>query len=205
MQYVIALLIGYACGNFLTADVVCRHVVHKSVFDVGIGNPGMANVGHELGTKWALVVLAGDILKFVLGMSLTWIFFGHTLPLMLVSGLGVTCGHNFPIWHHFKGGKGVTTTCSTIIFSDPVWGTIASLIGFATVLGSEYLCVGALVIPVSYLIILLIRGTDVLSLLAALALSLIMLEEHLPAILEIKSGTTPKAHIALTVKSKFHR
>ena len=47
----ISLLIGYALGCILTADVVSRRFAHKSAFDLGRGNPGMANIGHELGTK----------------------------------------------------------------------------------------------------------------------------------------------------------
>ena len=48
MDQFFSLLIGYAFGCFLTADVVCRRLAGKPVFQVGVGNPGMANVGHEL-------------------------------------------------------------------------------------------------------------------------------------------------------------
>lgn len=39
-----SLLIGYLCGNFLTAEVVSRRISGKSSFERGSGNPGMANI-----------------------------------------------------------------------------------------------------------------------------------------------------------------
>ena len=71
MECLLAFPIGYAFGCFLTADVVCRMSVHKSCFSIGDGNPGMANVGHVLGTKAALAVLAGDILKTLLAILIS--------------------------------------------------------------------------------------------------------------------------------------
>lgn len=71
MECLLAFPIGYAFGCFLTADVVCRMSVHKSCFSIGDGNPGMANVGHVLGTKAALAVLAGDILKTLLAVLIS--------------------------------------------------------------------------------------------------------------------------------------
>ena len=47
--------IGYALGNILTADVVCRRRHGVSAFDVGVGNPGMAKGG------------SGDVLAGILG------------------------------------------------------------------------------------------------------------------------------------------
>ena len=131
MECLLAFPIGYAFGCFLAADVVCRMSVHKSCFSIGDGNPGMANVGHVLGTKAALAVLAGDILKTLLAVLISWALLGHTLAVTLWAGFGATAGHNFPIWHHFQGSKGVTTTCSTIILASPLAGILSSIAGFA--------------------------------------------------------------------------
>ena len=39
MQRILCLLIGYACGNFLTAEVVCRLRAGRSARTMGSGNP----------------------------------------------------------------------------------------------------------------------------------------------------------------------
>ena len=197
MDYALSLLIGYCFGCFLTADVVCRASVHRSAFAVGDGNPGMANVGHMLGTKKALMVLAGDILKSLFAVLIAWALFGHSTEIALWCGLGVTAGHNYPFWHHFKGGKGVTTTCSTIILAHPLFGILASVLGFAVgVVGFGYLCLGALLIPSLFLVFLFLTGASAAPLIPAAVLTLFMFLAHMPAALGIKDGSTPHAAIA---------
>ena len=60
------ILTGYFCGCFLTAEAVSGHVTGKSASRLGTGNPGMANIMAQLGFKWGMLVLAGDLLKVLL-------------------------------------------------------------------------------------------------------------------------------------------
>ncbi len=200
-----SLLIGYACGNFLTANFVARAVTGKPVWELGDGNPGMANVGHKLGTKAALAVLAGDILKTVIGWAIARALFPEATALAgLAAGLGVTLGHNYPLWHRLKGGKGVTTTCSAIILAAPLWGILSSLLGFLGVIVSGYLCIGAIVITWAYFAFITISYGLGLEALVALVLALLMQKAHWSAIVGIKAGTTRRASIAVKVRKKLH-
>ncbi|OFK23896.1 glycerol-3-phosphate acyltransferase [Olsenella sp. HMSC062G07] len=199
-----SLLMGYVCGSFLTADVVSRAVARKSAFDLGVGNPGMANVGHELGTRAALVVLAGDVLKCVLAWTLArWLFTPQAELAGLMAGLGCTLGHNYPLWHGFTGGKGVTTTCSAIILATPLWGVLACLTGFAAVLASGYLCVGAVVIAGAYLILTLVLHGPGLEALVALALALLMTRAHWSALVATARGTQRPANLAIKLRARL--
>lgn len=150
----ICLLVGYLCGSLLTAELVAHRLTGRSVFELGDGNPGMANVGHELGTPAALVCLAGDILKTlipVLIMSRLYPTLGWKVATAW-TGLGATLGHIFPCWHRFRGGKGVTTISSTIILMHPVLGGLAGIVAVATIVLSGYLSVGAVVAMAFYAI-----------------------------------------------------
>ena len=42
-------------------------------------------------------------------------------------------GHNYPIWLHFKGGKGVASTLGLMVFMTPItgWLTVATWLGMA--------------------------------------------------------------------------
>ncbi len=73
MGRLISLLIGYAFGSFLTAEVVSRKICKVILFP-------------------NLCVIAAAY-----------------------AGLGAILGHNFPIWHRFRGGKGVTCTCAALV------------------------------------------------------------------------------------------
>ncbi len=151
---VISLLTGYLFGSFLTAEVVARVAAGKSAFEIGSHNPGMANIASQLGKKAGAVVLAGDIVKTALAALVAWILYGNTLgqEAVMWAGAGVLLGHNFPFWHRFRGGKGVTVTCTVIILLMPVWGTVSCIIGGLVVLFTKKLPLGAVAIPLAALI-----------------------------------------------------
>ena len=200
-----SLALGYACGNFLTADLVARGYAHRPVFELGDGNPGMANVGHELGMRAAALVLAGDILKTVVAWATARALLSETPGLAgVIAGLGVTLGHNYPCWRRFRGGKGVTTTCSAIILATPLAGMAASLVGLAVVLFSGYLCLGAVAVTWTYWILTaLLRGPISIESVVALVLTLLMMRAHWPALAGIRAGTTHKARLARALRSRL--
>ena len=151
MYQVICLLIGYVCGCFLTAVVVVRLMAHEDVFQVGSGNPGMANVMHRVGKKAGFLVLAGDVIKTLLAFGISYLAARDHLGLgtiLAMAGLGTVLGHNYPIWHKFKGGKGVTVTVAYMVVSLIPWGAIIGIaVGiFAIVTGD--LWTAAILAPV---------------------------------------------------------
>lgn len=201
----VCLIIGYACGCLLTADVVSRHVAGKPAFELGVGNPGMANIGHELGTKWAAAVLAGDLGKVIVAAAVSRALFPWLGMLAAIwSGLGATLGHNYPFWHRFRGGKGVATTCAAIVLTNPLWGLLSCILGFCAVVLSGYLCVGAVAIPAFFLVFSLFLGSWELTGIAAVLLALMILKHGGP-ILGIHTGTTPRAAIADKARALFRR
>lgn len=151
----LSLLIGYLLGNFLTAEVVIHVLTGHGADQLGTShNPGMANVTAHLGVKPGLLVLAGDLGKTGLAMWLAWLLAGPEIGKLAVwyAGLGATLGHDFPFWRHFRGGKGVATTCFTIGICSLLWGILADLLGALVVVLTHSLPVGAMVIPLAFLI-----------------------------------------------------
>ncbi|MGN0287146.1 MAG: glycerol-3-phosphate acyltransferase [Atopobiaceae bacterium] len=199
----LCLLVGYLCGCILTADLVARHMAGKRAFELGDGNPGMANVGHCLGFRAAAYTLAGDLGKVILAAVVAGLSFPALGSAAIAwAGLGTTLGHNYPFWHGFRGGKGVATTCATIVLSSPIWGGLSCIAGFVVVVATQYLCLGALAIPAAFVVAMLAFGTPDL-VFVAVALLALMLPQHLPAVREIATGQTPKANIAQKVRQKL--
>lgn len=192
----LCLAIGYLCGSFLTAEVVARALANTSIFELGDGNPGMANVGHELGTKAALLCLAGDILKTVAAVLMCQALFPGLGGLATAwAGLGATLGHDFPFWHHFRGGKGVTTIASTIILISPLWGILAGVVGVVTIVLSGYLSVGAIVAICFYTCALYFTHPLEYAL-VSLAFVLLSLYGHWSKLMGIAKGTTHRASLS---------
>lgn len=94
----------------------------------GSGNIGFANAVRVLGWKDGLVILAGDVLKgfapvYLAGQHLSY---DQTLVVAFVAVMA----HIFPIWLHFKGGKGVATGLGVSLAISP----LVAIMGFITYL-----------------------------------------------------------------------
>ena len=203
---IVCLLVGYLCGCVLTAEVVARRAAGRSIFELGDGNPGMANVGHELGTPAALVCLAGDILKTllpVLVMSRVFPQLGWAVVTGW-TGLGSTLGHILPFWHRFRGGKGVTTISSAIILMNPLWGILAGVVGVATIILSGYLSMGAVVAMAFYTVATWFALPAECAFIALIFTGM-QLVTHASKLRGIPSGTTHRASLSTKFWAKLHR
>ena len=126
MTIAIALVGAYVVGSIDFAVIIARmHGV--DIHEIGSGNPGTSNVLRTLGRLPAAMVLIGDTMKGVIGASMGAIAGGlvsATTPSELsqwafAAGFAAVVGHCYPIFHKFKGGKGVATGFGVVIFT--VW------------------------------------------------------------------------------------
>jgi acyl phosphate:glycerol-3-phosphate acyltransferase len=113
--------LAYLIGSISFAVVVSKCMRLPDPYSYGSGNPGATNVLRTGNKRAAVFTLLGDALKgwlavmiarVVLGESeLTqgtsaWIFCGVVIAVFL--------GHLYPLFHGFKGGKGVATACGIL-------------------------------------------------------------------------------------------
>src|SRR5665811_1328428 len=107
----LALLGAYIIGS-LDFAVVVGQANGVDIRSVGSGNPGTSNVLRTLGRGPAAMVLVGDTLKGVIAAAVGWLAAGTggdpaLEPLAYAAGFLAVAGHAFPVFHRFKGGKGV--------------------------------------------------------------------------------------------------
>ena len=124
---IIAVLIGYIFGNFMSAMFVGKFYLHQDPTKFGSGNPGTANVGAVFGKKAGIMTCVGDLLKTLLAIGLVYAIYRQHLLIAYI-GLGVVFGHCFPIMNHFKGGKAVAVMAMTTVLYDTKAGLITLLI-----------------------------------------------------------------------------
>ena len=204
MFRLICFLIGYLFGNILTAEIVARAVVHKSAFEIGSGNPGMANIMAQCGFKPGITVLAGDLLKTVLPCLLCgFLLFPEWRSLATAwAGLGAVTGHNYPAWHRFRGGKGVSSTCAVLFCIHPLWGTAAMLVGMLGVFITQYLPYGGVLIPLAFIPIAYFRFNTEMTGIAAV-MTVVMLIRHIPGFAGIRSGKEKKIDVPGLIRRKW--
>jgi glycerol-3-phosphate acyltransferase PlsY len=113
--------IAYLIGSISFAVVVSKCMRLPDPHSYGSGNPGATNVLRTGNKLAAVLTLIGDALKGYLAVMLARILLGDesltsTLNSWLLCGVvvAVFLGHLFPIFHGFKGGKGVATACGIL-------------------------------------------------------------------------------------------
>jgi len=123
MNYLGALLIGYALGSVSFSVLVARSK-GVDLFAQGSGNPGATNVKRTMGAFWGNTVFVLDFLKGYGAVVLSLFFLsseGISSNLLAVVGLaGAIMGHSFSVFLKFKGGKGVATTMGGLLAIMPI-------------------------------------------------------------------------------------
>ena len=134
LQIIFCLIMGYVFGIFSSGYFIGK-LYHVDVKSKGSGNLGTTNVLRVVGLKAGLITLAIDLGKTMIPMMLTRFFlFRQYEPfsdmsqlLILYTALGAVCGHLFPFYLKFRGGKGIACMGACMLIYD--WRLAA--IGFA--------------------------------------------------------------------------
>ena len=192
VQVALALLGAYVIGSIDFAVFVGRmHGV--DIRKVGSGNPGTSNVLRSLGKGPAAMVFVGDTLKGVAGAYLVMLAAGDFRSHWVwAAGLAAVVGHCYPLFHGFKGGKGVATGLGVLLFAEPILGLI--LFGTWLVLAklTKTASLASMVVTAAAVPVALTLGVRGLSLLwLALTIGLVVWR-HRSNIQRLASGTEKK-------------
>ncbi|NGZ12766.1 glycerol-3-phosphate 1-O-acyltransferase PlsY [Vibrio aestuarianus] len=104
---------AYLLGSISSAVLICRVLRLPDPRDVGSNNPGATNVLRIGGKKAAIAVLLCDMLKGTIPVWLGY-YLGIDPVLLGLVAIAACLGHMYPIFFHFKGGKGVATALGAI-------------------------------------------------------------------------------------------
>jgi glycerol-3-phosphate acyltransferase PlsY len=127
---VLAVCAGYLLGS-IDFGVIVSRMRGVDIYSAGSGNPGATNVLRSMGRKAAALVMVGDLAKGVAAAAMGWAAGGRTVG--FGAGLAAVVGHCFPIWHRFRGGKGVAATAGMVLFLEPILGAILLVVWVAGV------------------------------------------------------------------------
>lgn len=130
----VMIIVAYLLGSISSAVLICRILRLPDPRGVGSNNPGATNVLRIGGKKAAAAVLLCDMLK---GTIPVWGgYFLDIEPVILgVIAIAACLGHMYPLFFHFKGGKGVATALGAIA---PIGLDLTGMI-IATWLGVAFL------------------------------------------------------------------
>jgi len=127
----ITLVLGaYCLGSISFAVVVSFLLRLPDPRSYGSKNPGATNVLRSGSKLAALLTLVGDAGK---GWLAVWLaaWFSYDAAAIAAAGLAAFLGHLFPVFHRFRGGKGVATAAAVLFGFDLRLGLAA--LGFFVV------------------------------------------------------------------------
>lgn len=198
LTLLLVLILAYLLGSIPTAVWVGQLFYHVDVREHGSHNAGATNTIRVLGIWPGLAVFAIDVLKGFLALWLGRMIFFSLLPaspmpynaLGIALGLAAFFGHVFPLFAHFKGGKGVATICGVALALHP-WATLVALAIFALILATtRYVSLGSMLATLSYPLTLffLFRVCDPWLLGFGIAITLLIVYTHRANIARLLHG-----------------
>lgn len=154
----IPLLVGYLFGSVNFGVVVSCLLYHEDIRTKGSGNAGTTNILRTYGKKAAALTLAGDMLKGVAavvlcrwaGMLLTGGVEVNGIYAGYLAAIGAVCGHLWPVWFGFKGGKGVAVAAGAILASEPVVLLALAVVFFSIAFASRIVSLASVTVAVLY-------------------------------------------------------
>ncbi len=140
----ILIILSYFIGSIPSGVIIARLTGGADPRTGGSGNIGATNVLRTLGAGAAAATLAGDVLKGVIPVVLAKLFFPSFPDVMLFAGAAAIVGHDFSLFLHFKGGKGVATTIGSLFVLSPPVAGLCVIVWVAVVGITRYSSAGAI-------------------------------------------------------------
>ena len=175
---IISMLIGYAFGCIQSAYLIGRVVGKMDIREHGSGNAGASNVTTIMGVKYGAMVGVIDILKGTLAVLVVKALFPESPQLAFLSGLMAIMGHMFPVFLHFRGGKGVATLIGMMAGVNVLLGVLFALLVIVPAAIADYIVFGSLTSFVGLPIVTFFNHFSLWVLIFSLALTAVVFFLH---------------------------
>ena len=203
------LVIGsYLLGSVNFAIYLSKAAYRKDIRDFGSKNAGTTNMMRTFGTKAAVLVLLGDVMKAVISVTVSLLLCG--IDVAYIAGIACILGHCYPIYYKFKGGKGIATVAGMILAIEPIVFLICIVIFIAVVATTKMISAASIMAALFFPLILnmIHRSTGGISTIMAVCavfLAFFILFKHRENIIRIINGQENKFSFKKSVKPESEK
>lgn len=194
MDVLAPLVMAYLVGS-IDFGVIVPRVLGVDIYAIGSGNPGTSNVMRSLGKGPAALVLLGDGSKGAVAAAIGSAWATIVTDTASVEALAFACafagvlGHVVPIWHRFRGGRGVATAIGAAIFLAPVFGALLAVTWLVVTLVFKVASIASLGAMALYVPGFALSGYRGWSLVWAAAIAVLVVVRHAPNIRRLAAGS----------------
>lgn len=195
MQTALIALAAYLLGSISFAVVVSRLMGLPDPHSYGSKNPGATNVLRTGSKLAAALTLIGDTGKGALAVLLAAHYTGESAASGYdapIAGAMALLGHLYPVFHGFRGGKGVATAAGVLLALNPwlglgVLATFAIIIAFFRMVSLASIISAVFAVFWAWSLFGLAPITPVVG-----AIALLVIWRHRENIVRIARGTEPR-------------
>jgi glycerol-3-phosphate acyltransferase PlsY len=113
--FVGVVVLGYLLGTIPSAVIVTKLATRGDldIRETGSGNPGGFNTFRSVGKGWGIVVVLADGGKAMFAGLIALVLVGDAAA--YAAATAAIAGHIWPVWTHFRGGKGVAAAGGAVL------------------------------------------------------------------------------------------
>lgn len=185
-------VLAYLFGAVPFGFVMCRAIRGIDLREVGSGNIGATNAMRVLGVPLGLTAFFLDTFKgfapvaFLAGSDPVW---------QVACGSAAVCGHVWPIYLRFKGGKAVATGLGAILAIDPLIVAISGGIWIVTLLSFGFVSVSSISMGLAFPATAWSRGHPAIVVFGTSLLTLLILVRHRSNMKHLLEGSENRTKI----------
>jgi len=195
--YFAVCLVAYLLGS-IPFGFIASLIAGVDVRKHGSGNIGATNTLRVLGKKYGYAVFVADVLKGFLAVRIAlWLahFDASTGYFIgILAAFFVVVGHSFPVWLHFRGGKGVAAAAGACLGLVPLATLFAVLIWVGTFFIFRYVSLASIVAAVALAVGALFLGyaADPILLTFTCLIAALIILRHRSNIVRLLQGREPR-------------
>jgi len=140
----VSLTSAYLLGSVPFGYLLVRIIYGSDVRQSGSGNIGATNVSRT-SPVLGVVTLLLDASKGMAAVALVLLWIHCTRQLAFAAAFAAICGHMFPVWLGFRGGKGVATGLGSFLLLTPKAVLIAVAIFVVLAAAFRWIALGSVV------------------------------------------------------------
>ena len=123
LKWLAVLAVSYLLGS-LSFSIIFSKMLGRDIRQQGSGNAGATNMTRVFGWAAGAATLAFDFLKAIAAMLIGRALLGDVG--ICLGGMGCLVGHCWPVFHRFKGGKGVSVGAAIGLMID--WRVMVTIV-----------------------------------------------------------------------------
>ena len=190
--YILTCVIGYLLGSISGGIITSMLANGPDLHTVGSKSTGASNVQRTMGWKYGIITFLIDGLKGIFACLIAWLITGSHFA-SLLAGLFCVIGHNWPVFFHFRGGKGVATTGGVMLYCFPVPALICIALTVAVIALFRYISVGSmLLVTVFFILSFFFSGPNTCVIIWSFLLMVMCIARHHANIGRLIHGTENK-------------